>query len=228
MVNPFKKETPPYRADIPETPYQRAQQEWDERIGSARVQAKNWRLAAFAAMLVALFALIALAVVLATRTEKIFIAEVTQGGKIVNIAPLRTTYNPSVAQKEYFIGQFIEMLRSIPLDPVVAKKNWINAYAFLTQRAATKLNAQLQRDNPIAILGKKTVTVKVGSVNALSDNSFVVDWSERVVGIDGGGAEEKSYSGVFTIAIKAPTTQRDILQNPLGIYIVDFNLSEKT
>ena len=30
-----------------ETPYQRASQVWDERIGSARVQAKNWRLIAF-------------------------------------------------------------------------------------------------------------------------------------------------------------------------------------
>ena len=28
----------------PETPYQRAAQVWDERIGSARVQARNWRL----------------------------------------------------------------------------------------------------------------------------------------------------------------------------------------
>src|SRR3546814_11142485 len=31
----------------PDTPYQRAGQPWDERIGSARVQAKNWRLMAF-------------------------------------------------------------------------------------------------------------------------------------------------------------------------------------
>lgn len=28
-----------------ETPYQRAAQVWDERIGSARVQAKSWRYA---------------------------------------------------------------------------------------------------------------------------------------------------------------------------------------
>ena len=34
----------------PETPYQRAGQVWDERIGSARVQARNWRLAFFGAL----------------------------------------------------------------------------------------------------------------------------------------------------------------------------------
>ena len=34
------------RTPEPETPYQRAAQVWDERIGSARVQARNWRLMA--------------------------------------------------------------------------------------------------------------------------------------------------------------------------------------
>ena len=34
----------------PETPYQRAAQVWDERIGSARVQARSWRYAFFGAL----------------------------------------------------------------------------------------------------------------------------------------------------------------------------------
>ena len=40
----FRRPTVRYgRTPQPETPYQRAGQVWDERIGSARVQAKNWR-----------------------------------------------------------------------------------------------------------------------------------------------------------------------------------------
>src|SRR5258705_2064709 len=35
------------RTPEPETPFQKASQAWDERIGSARVQARNWRLPAF-------------------------------------------------------------------------------------------------------------------------------------------------------------------------------------
>ena len=44
----FKRSTVRY-SDTPEpaTPYQAAQQLWDDRIGSARVQAKNWRLMSF-------------------------------------------------------------------------------------------------------------------------------------------------------------------------------------
>ena len=44
----FKRSIRRYgRTPEPETPFQRAGQMWDERIGSARVQARNWRLMAF-------------------------------------------------------------------------------------------------------------------------------------------------------------------------------------
>jgi hypothetical protein len=35
------------RTPAPEIPFQRAGQVWDDRIGSARIQARNWRLMAF-------------------------------------------------------------------------------------------------------------------------------------------------------------------------------------
>src|ERR1700676_3262997 len=41
------------RTPEPETPFQKAAQVWDERIGSARVQARNWRLIAFGNLLLA-------------------------------------------------------------------------------------------------------------------------------------------------------------------------------
>src|SRR3546814_2156652 len=44
----FKRAVQRYgRTPEPETPFQRAGQLWDERIGSARVHARNWRLMAF-------------------------------------------------------------------------------------------------------------------------------------------------------------------------------------
>ena len=47
----FRRSTVRYgKTPEPETPYQKAGQVWDERIGSARIQAKNWRLAFFGAL----------------------------------------------------------------------------------------------------------------------------------------------------------------------------------
>ena len=43
----FKRSGERYgRTPEPVTPYQKAAQAWDERIGAARVQARNWRLMA--------------------------------------------------------------------------------------------------------------------------------------------------------------------------------------
>ena len=42
------------RTPEPETPYQRAAQAWDDRIGSARVQARNWRLMAFGSLVLSM------------------------------------------------------------------------------------------------------------------------------------------------------------------------------
>ena len=48
----FKRPSVHYgRTPAPVTPYQKAAQVWDDRIGSARVQARNWRLMAFGSLI---------------------------------------------------------------------------------------------------------------------------------------------------------------------------------
>lgn len=228
MKNPFKKEAVQYKAKEEKlTPYERAHKEWDERIGSARAQAENWRLIAILSSAAAILLLILSIIIMSVRTTKVFVAQVEKGGRVVNVAPLTVPYNPTQAQKEYFISNFIQMIRGVPLDPVVAKKNWVSAYNFLTQASAKKLNELLQKDNPLSLLGKKTVTVDIGDINPISDNTFNLDWTESTVDVNGEDEGQKSFSGTFTITIKQPTTQQQILANPLGIYIIDFNISPR-
>src|SRR5215468_10942893 len=51
----FKRSTLRYgETPEPVTPYQKAAQVWDERIGSARVQAYNWRLMALGSLMLSL------------------------------------------------------------------------------------------------------------------------------------------------------------------------------
>jgi type IV secretion system protein VirB5 len=52
----FKRPSVHYgRTPAPVTPYQKAAQVWDDRIGSARVQARNWRLMAFGSLILSAF-----------------------------------------------------------------------------------------------------------------------------------------------------------------------------
>ncbi len=227
MKNPFKREVSSYKYDVPATPFQRAQQEWDLRMGDARVQAKNWRIAAISALVaVVVIAMILLVVILGKR-EHIYIAEVTKEGRVVNVAPLLVKYQPTDAQKRYFLVHFLELTRGLQLDPVLAKKNWLEAYNFVDNHGAVRLNQFFREYNPIAKLGKETVSLQINDVNPLTDYTMHIDWSETTINTDGEVVARKYYSGVFTIAVKQPLRQQDILHNPLGIYVIDFNVTEK-
>lgn len=227
MKNPFKKENVTFKGTEILTPYQKAQQEWDQRIGSSRVQARNWRFLALLALISTLLLAGILLSTLATRKDHIYIAEVTKEGRVVNVAPLLVKYQPSEAQKEFFISHFIELIRNIPLDPVLAKKNWLTAYNFLSNRGAEQLNAYFRKNNPVALLGKKTVTTKITDMNPISPTTTHLDWIETVINANGQEEAKNSYSGVFTIIVKQPTKREEIVRNPLGIYIIDFNITQK-
>ena len=83
------------RTPEPETPYQRAGQVWDERIGSARVQARNWRLAFFAAL--ALSGGLAGGLVWQSARGKItpWVVQVDKFGQAQAIAPAIADYRPT-------------------------------------------------------------------------------------------------------------------------------------
>jgi type IV secretion system protein VirB5 len=177
-------------------------------------------------MLIAVLISGGLVFVLTSHKDKIYVAEVTKGGRVVNVAPLLVSYQPSEAQKEYFVANFIDLVQSLTLDPVAVKQNWLKAYNFLSNQGAERLNTYFRKNNPSALLGKKTITVQIVDINPVSKETMHVRWVETITNTNGQEEGKKDYSGVFTIVIKQPTTRGEILRNPLGIYIVDFNISQ--
>lgn len=226
---PFKEDTKSYgnKAAVAETPYQRAGQLWDQRLGTIYAQAKNWRLVAMILGVIAIILAMLLVIAVMNMRPKLFVAEVETGGKVVNVQPLKVAYSPTDTQKQYFLGNFIHLIRGVPIDPVVAKKNWVNAYHFLSQRGADLLNNYWKANSPIKMLGKQTVTVSIDNINPISANTFDVTWTETAIDMNGREVSKKNYSGVFTISLSPPRTQAAILSNPLGLYITNFNFSDK-
>lgn len=228
MTQPFNHESTNYHAAPLETPYLKAKQEWDQRLGKSFAEIRLWRWMTL--LLVALLAIISISLLVVSAQQKnvVYIAQVEKGGQVVNVAPLTIPYQPDQAQVEYFLGQFIELVRGLPLDPVVAKQNWLKAYAYLSQRGAAQLNILMQQQNPLTLLGKQTITVTVNSINPLSAISYEIDWTETAVDNNGQTIAQKNWSGVFTVSVHAPKTQQQILINPLGIYIDNLHWSMRS
>lgn len=213
--------TPP-----PETPYQRAGQVWDERIGSARVQAKNWRLAFFG-MLTLSFGLAAGLVWQSARgTVTPWVVEVDKLGQARTVAPAEADYRPTDPQIAWHLARFIEQVRSIPADPVVLRQNWLEAYNYVTDKGALTLNDYARTSDPFAAIGKMQVSVEVSSVIRASADSFRVAWIERRY-VDDALAATERWSAILTIVVRPPTDAERLKQNPLGVYIRALNWSKE-
>jgi type IV secretory pathway TrbF-like protein len=210
----------------PETPYQRAGQLWDERIGSARVQAKNWRLACFGLMLMSSGLAVSLVWQSARGTVTPWIVEIDKLGQAQAVAPATADYRPTDPQIAWHLARFIEAVRSIPADPIVLRRQWLEAYDYVTDKGALALNDYARAADPFGQIGKAQVAVDVSSVIRASDDSFRVEWVERRY-LDGTLAATERWSAILTITIQPPSDAERLKQNPLGLYVHALNWSKE-
>src|SRR3546814_7134387 len=176
----FKRPSTHYgKAAEPETPYQRAAQVWDERIGASRVQAKNWRLMAFGSLILSAGFAAALVVQSARGTIVPWVVQVDRLGQAQAVAPAVADYRPTDPQIAFHLARFIEPVRSIPADAILVRQNWLRAYDFTTDRGAMALNTYSRTNTPIAKAGRQQTAIAVPSVIRASPDSFRVAWVER-------------------------------------------------
>ena len=221
----FKRPTLRY-GDTPDpvTPYQKAAQVWDERLGAARVQAHNWRLMALGSLVLSLL-LAALLLWLGRSASTVpYIVEVDPRGGARAVGPAAESYKPNDAQIAFHLARFVDNVRALSIDPVVIRQNWLKAYDFVTDRAAVTLNEYARDNDPFARVGREAVAVEVTSVVRASDSSFQVRWLERI--FEGGALKDtKRLTGLFSLVITPPKTVDAVRKNPLGIYVHTFNWS---
>lgn len=223
----FKRPATHYgKSPQPETPYQRAAQVWDERIGSARVQARNWRFMAFGSLALSMGLSAALVWQSANGSIVPWVVQVDRLGAAQAIAPATADYQPNDAQIAFYLARFIEQVRSIPADAIIVRQNWLRAYDFTTRAGALALNDYARSNDPFAKVGKSQVAVEVSSVIRASPSSFRVAWIERRYQ-DGALASTERWSAILTIGVQPPRDADTLKKNPLGIYVNAINWSKE-
>jgi type IV secretory pathway TrbF-like protein len=226
-MNLFKRPAAHYgKIQQPETPYQRAAQVWDERIGSARVQAKNWRYMAFGSLFLSAGFATALVWQSASGTVVPWVVQVDKLGQAQTVAAATADYRPTDPQIAWHLARFIEQVRSIPADPIIVRQNWLRAYDWTTDRGAGALNDYARTNDPFAKVGKQQIAVEVSSVIRASPDSFRVAWTERRYE-DGKLATTERWTAILTIALQPPRDAERLKVNPLGIYVNAINWSRE-
>jgi type IV secretion system protein TrbF len=214
------------RTPEPETPYQRAAQAWDERIGSARVQARNWRFMALGEL--ALIASLAAALVWQSARGTIvpWVVQVDRLGEAQALAPAIANFRPTDPQIAWHLARFIEQVRGIAADPIIVRQNWLRAYDFATDRGALALNDFARASDPFGRVGRQQVAVEVSSVIRASDDSFRVAWIERTYE-NGQLARTERWTAILTIVVQPARDVERLRKNPLGIFVHAINWSRE-
>ena len=212
-----------------ETRYRKARQEWDRRMGSAVVQARNWRLATLGSLGLVLVALIGTIYLGAQPKLVPHIVQVDRIGAPTYLGPITQSareYKPSDASLRYHLRRFITATRTISSDPAVMKRNWIDAYALITQNAANHLSAYAQQNDPFKRAEQERVTVDIAAIVQLSADTWQADWVEKQWDKAGNETDGGVWRGTFRVLVRLPESEEQLASNPIGLYIDEFHWSK--
>jgi len=205
-----------------QTPYQRAGQVWDERMGLALAHARNWRRAAAANLVLAGLLGAGWWAQAERAVVKPFVVEISELGQPARITAIDGRYTPSQAQIGHALAGWIGEVRSKSVDPIIVRQNWMHAYDLATPRAAAFLNAWAQTHDPFAEIGREAVHVEVLNVVARTPATFDLQWRETRY-LNGQKASTERWRALITTRLEPPRTEAELMKNPLGLKIEDIS-----
>lgn len=200
-----------------ETRYHAAGQIWDQRLGGLAAQARQW--AAMAGVLAVLCLSLGAGLIWQSLRSHIvpYIVQVNARGEVKGIGAVLPVA-PTDAQIAHTLERFIRNVRSIPIDPIVLRDDWLEAYSYVTARGATALNDYARAAEPFKHVGQASTSVEVVSVVRASKDSFQIRWVERKFQQNSPVSTEH-WTGIFTLQIKMPVDELQLRKNPLGVYV---------
>lgn len=219
-MHPFFRPKRALSASPEATPYQRAGQVWDDRMGLSLAHARNWRRMAFANLAIAAFLGAGWWMQAQQAVVKPFVVEVSQWGQTQRITAIGGRYEPTEAQVGHALAEWVRDVRGKSVDPVVIRQNWLSAYDLVTPKAGGFLNAWAQTHDPFAEVGREAVNVEILNVVRRSGRTYDLQWRETRF-VNGQQASQARWRALITIKLQPPKTEAELLKNPLGIRIED-------
>jgi type IV secretion system protein VirB5 len=135
-------------------------------------------------------------------------------------------YRPNDAQIAFHLSRFIQDVRSLSIDPIVVRQNWLDAYDYTTERGAATLNEYARTNDPFSRVGQTTISIEVTSVVRVSEVSVQLRWIERTY-TNGALTNTERWTAIASLVIKQPRDEARLRKNPLGIFVDGLNWSRE-
>jgi type IV secretion system protein VirB5 len=188
------------------------------------MQASNWRLAALGSIGASALLGVALAILVGRAGVAAYLAEVDHLHELRSDDAAIGVNGPPDAQIAYFLSLFIKNVRSLPLDPIVVRRNWQEAFAHLTDDGARTLSGGIADAPQFRSIGKRAISVELIHVVRASDDSFEISWKEHSYE-SGIRVKSEQFTGRVFVVLGSPDAAGSLSRNPIGLYINRFGWS---
>lgn len=204
-------------------PYLDGRKEWLERYGSYIQRARQWRLTAMAALVLAGIAMTG-NVIQATQTKIVpYIIEVDKIGRAAVAMRADEASSAPMRLVQAEIATCISDWRTVTADAELQKKMIRRLSYFFAGSATGILKGWYERNNPYEIAQSgRLVHVEVRSLPLpVSRDSYRVEWTETTRSHTGVALDTQRYEATLTVQIVPPKTEEILLNNPAGLYITN-------
>ena len=209
------------RLGAEETPYVRARREWDDRYARQARAVRNWQIATLLALLMAA-GLAAGLVLLASQSQITpYVVEVDRHGDAVAFGPAERLGPADERLLRYFLGRYVQSLRTVVADADAQRHLIREAYAFTTGEATAFLNDHYSRANPFELAQHAPRSVEVTSLLKVAETAWRAQWVERARPGLGRAVRESHWQAVLVVDQTPPTDTDTLLANPLGLYVTE-------
>lgn len=214
--------------DAHANPYLDARREWNERYGSYIARANHWRLMAFGVMAVCLVESVGL-VILGTQNKLVpYVVAVDKLGSLVPVARADEMSRTDERVVKALLARFVADVRGVVSDGIAQRQMIDRVYSMLSNgtRALTIVSEFYKADPPFGRAANSGVSIEVSSVIPVTERTWQIEWEEITRSTSGGILNRLRWKASVTVAISAPTSERQIRANPVGVFVTDLNWSQ--
>jgi type IV secretion system protein TrbF len=215
----------------PPNPYLNAKLHWNSCIEKFSRDVHTWKIISLICLLIALGAIAGI-ISIGSKSRFIpYVVEVDKLGEAVTAGRAQIAAKADARVIKAELAAFVANARLVTPDMALQRRAIFTVYALLKAKdpATIKMNEWyngIKDKDPFTRATKETVDVEIASVLPISDAAWQVDWRETERDRDGTvlgtPMHMRAVLDVY-IAAQENASEEQLRQNPLGVYVKDFN-----
>lgn len=219
-----------------ENPYLTARRTWNDHTASVAAARNMWQLLGILALMIALAGVGGMIYIGGQSKFVPYVVEVDKLGQAVAVAPAErgAVADPRVVHAS--VASFITDLRMVTPDVALQRRAVFRAYAMLAtnEPATIKANEWLNgtaESSPFARAATEMVSIEIVSVIPQTADTWQVEWVEttrdRQGVVKNPPFRMRALVTVYIVPPTPQTTEDQVRNNPLGIFVRDFSWSKQ-